>query len=198
MNRKYYWPLKMIVPAFLSSFLYIGQAEAHGYIQSPASRAYLCQQQVNVNCGAVEYEPQSLEGPKGFPVGGPPDGHIASAGNTQFFPLDEQKTDRWRKVNISSDLIRFSWKLTAEHATESWDYFITKPGWDENSPLTRADFDRIPFCHYDGEGKIPKSPVEQQCQLPADRNGYNVILGIWSIADTSNAFYQVVDVNIQQ
>ncbi|MDP8591520.1 lytic polysaccharide monooxygenase, partial [Enterococcus lactis] len=30
-----------------------------------------------------------------------------------------------------------------------------------------------------------------------DRKGYNVILAVWNISDTTNAFYQVIDVNIQ-
>ncbi len=29
------------------------------------------------------------------------------------------------------------------------------------------------------------------------RTGYQVILGVWSIGDTANAFYQVVDVDMQ-
>ncbi len=34
------------------------------------------------------------------------------------------------------------------------------------------------------------------CDVP-QRTGYQVVLGVWSIADTVNAFYQVVDVNMQ-
>lgn len=28
------------------------------------------------------------------------------------------------------------------------------------------------------------------------RNGYHVILAVWDVADTSNAFYNVIDVNL--
>ncbi len=42
------------------------QANAHGYVESPASRAYQCKLQLNTQCGSVQYEPQSVEGLKGF------------------------------------------------------------------------------------------------------------------------------------
>ncbi|WP_321158336.1 lytic polysaccharide monooxygenase, partial [Providencia stuartii] len=32
--------------------------------------------------------------------------------------------------------------------------------------------------------------------IPTDREGYHVILAIWDVADTNNAFYQVIDVNL--
>ena len=45
-------------------------AYAHGFVEKPSSRAALCSQNygvLNLNCGNVMYEPQSLEAPKGFP-----------------------------------------------------------------------------------------------------------------------------------
>lgn len=45
---------------------------AHGFVEKPSSRAALCSQKydaLNLNCGNVMYEPQSLEAPKGFPQG---------------------------------------------------------------------------------------------------------------------------------
>lgn len=172
-------------------------ASAHGYIDSPASRSYLCNQGGNVNCGAIQYEPQSLEGPKGFPQAGPADGHIASAGKQQYHELDAQTQTRWKQVDVKTGDMSFVWTLTMSHKTESWDYYVTKTGWNPSKPLTRADFELTPFCHYDGNGETPKSPVIQKCTIPTDRKGYHVILGVWSIADTSNAFYQVVDVNMK-
>ncbi|HFK9916771.1 TPA: lytic polysaccharide monooxygenase, partial [Enterococcus faecium] len=43
----------------------------------------------------------------------------------------------------------------------------------------------------------PPKTVNQTITLPQDRKGYNVILAVWNISDTTNAFYQVIDVNIQ-
>lgn len=63
------------------NFRFFRKASAHGYVESPASRSYLCKQGVNVNCGPIQYEPQSVEGIGGFPQLGPSDGQIAGAGH---------------------------------------------------------------------------------------------------------------------
>jgi chitin-binding protein len=180
-----------------TALLATGTASAHGYISSPESRSYLCNEGANVGCGSIQYEPQSLEGPKGFPIAGPADGHIASAGKEEFHELDAQTPTRWKQVDVKTGAMQFTWTLTMAHPTQSWDYYVTKTGWDQTKPLTRADFELTPFCHYDGKGQIPTSPVIQNCTIPTDRKGYHVILGVWSIADTGNAFYQVEDVNLK-
>lgn len=167
---------------------------AHGYIDSPASRAILCKNGVNTNCGNIVYEPQSLEGLKGFPAAGPADGKIASAGLAAFAPLDAQTSTRWSKVNMSSGTNTFTWKFTARHATTSYRYFITKSTWDPNSPLTRAQFDLTPFCTVAGNGQQPPETLSHSCNVPA-RSGYHVILGVWDIHDTQNAWYIVIDAN---
>ncbi|MEX6377629.1 MULTISPECIES: lytic polysaccharide monooxygenase [Providencia] len=170
----------------------------HGYIDNPPSRAYLCSSMgnnLNKMCGAVQYEPQSVEGAKGFPDSGPRDGEIASGGNANFSTLNEQTAQRWHKVDIRSGRYIFSWSLTAPHRTTSWQFFITKPDWQQNKPLTRADFDLKPFCEQYDNGNIPINRVKIDCNIP-ERTGYQVILGVWTIADTSNAFYQVIDANM--
>ena len=63
-------------------------SSGHGYIMD--SRSHLCAQHVNSNCGAIQFEPQSVEGPDRFPDTGPADGEIASAANARFSELDEQ------------------------------------------------------------------------------------------------------------
>ena len=40
---------------------------SHGYVSEPKSRSYLCKLGDNTGCGAVQYEPQSVEGPDGNP-----------------------------------------------------------------------------------------------------------------------------------
>ncbi|PHM72552.1 lytic polysaccharide monooxygenase [Xenorhabdus sp. KJ12.1] len=168
----------------------------HGYIENPPSRALLCKKGINKNCGPVMYEPQSVEGPKGFPEAGPPDGQIASAGVGQFKQLNEQSADRWHHVPVNKGQNTFKWHLTARHSTTSWQFFITKPDWDPNKPLARAQFDLTPFCSQEDHGKRPPQEVNIDCEVP-ERSGYHVILGVWTIADTSNAFYQVIDADIK-
>lgn len=177
----------------------------HGYIDKPPSRAVLCRTAIpnnnnikfNKNCGSVEHEPQSVEGPQGFPEGGPENGKIASGGNETFSALNEQSADRWHKIAMKSGENTFKWTLTARHSTASWRFFITKQNWDVNKPLTRDDFDLKPFCQRFDNGKMPTATVELNCNIP-ERSGYQVILGVWDIADTKNAFYQVIDAEFKE
>ncbi|MCM3494045.1 lytic polysaccharide monooxygenase [Paenibacillus lactis] len=173
--------------------LFADKAFAHGYVESPASRALLCKQGVNSDCGAIVYEPQSLEAPKGWPAAGPADGKIASAGGA-FPKLGEQSATRWSKVSISPGTTTFKWHLTAPHASASWKYYITKDGWDQNAPLSRASFDLTPFCSINYGGVKPPTDYTSTCNVPA-KSGYHVILAVWEVADTANAFYNVIDVD---
>lgn len=178
----------IIVAAF--SFTFSSTASAHGFVSKPESRGLLCKTGANINCGGVQYEPQSLEAPGNFPIGGPADGQIAGA-NT-FPKLDEQTKYRWTKVPMKSGANTFEWTLTGAHATAKWDYYITKQGWNPDQPLIRADLEL--FCSINDGGKKPSSSVKHNCTIP-ERSGYQVILAVWSIADTANAFYNVIDAN---
>lgn len=168
---------------------------AHGYITDPASRGYDCSKGSNIECGAVQYEPQSLEAPSGFPEKGPADGHIASANIARFSNLDEQTRVRWAKTNINAGTNHFSWLFTANHVTRNFRYYITQQNWDANQPLTRASFDLTPFCVIDGGMISPPATVTHQCTVP-NRSGYQVILAVWEVGNTSNSFYNVIDVNV--
>lgn len=178
----------------LLTFGFSEKASAHGYVESPASRSYLCKQGVNVNCGPIQYEPQSVEGIGEFPQLGPSDGQIAGAGH--FPALDVQTVDRWKKVTLNGGTNTFKWKLTAPHSTKEWKYYITKKGWNPNKPLTRSDLDLVPFYVKNDGGARPGTTVTHEANVPTDRSGYHLILAVWEIADTGNAFYQVIDVNL--
>ncbi|GGH19310.1 lytic polysaccharide monooxygenase [Paenibacillus segetis] len=178
--------------AIIMLFVLEGKASAHGYVNNPSSRADLCASGINKNCGLIIYEPYSLEALKGFPAAGPADGKIASA-NGAFAPLDEQSATRWNKVNISPGPTTFNWNIKVPHSTSSWKYYITKQDWNPDAPLTRASFDLTPFCSVSYKG-TPGNTYSDTCNVP-NRTGYQVILAVWEIADTANAFYNVIDVN---
>ena len=67
-------------------------------------------------------------------------------------------------------------------------------GWDSSKPLARADLEL--FCSFNDGGKRPPNTVTHTCNVPTDRTGYYLILAVWEIADTGNAFYNVIDVNL--
>ncbi|MDG2306815.1 MAG: lytic polysaccharide monooxygenase [Candidatus Binatia bacterium] len=190
-NRR--WTPMMLTAALAAAVTLPANAFAHGYLSSPASRALLCKDGVNRDCGSVQYEPQSVEGAQGFPLGGPPDGSIASAGLSTFSPLDIQTPTRWHKQDIRSGPNLFSWRFTANHVTRDWRYYITQDDWDWAQPLTRDAFDLTPFCVVDGGMVRPPMTVEHACTVPP-RVGNHVILGVWDVGDTAAAFYNVIDV----
>ncbi|MBC1491221.1 chitin-binding protein [Listeria booriae] len=168
-------------------------ASAHGYISKPESRAYLAKLGVNQNAGPIQWEPQSIEATGNFPLGGPADGTIAGGG--KFPDMDVQTPDRWHKVDVLGGQNTFTWTLTALHRTKEYKYYITKVGWNPNAPLVRNDLQLLTTI--DAHNEVPASTtVTHQVPVPTDRNGYYVILGVWEIADTGNAFYQVIDANV--
>lgn len=184
--------------AVIFSTLSPALVQAHGYISEPASRSKMCATGVNNNCGAIQWEPQSVEGPDRYPLSGPDDGNIASAGNAAFSPLDVQTSSRWSKTAIAGGPLNIEWTFTAPHVSRDFRYFITKPDWNPNQPLTRSSFSSDPFCTHDGRQQKPANPLQHDCYLPANLRGYHVLLGVWDVGDTVNSFYQVVDVNIIQ
>jgi predicted carbohydrate-binding protein with CBM5 and CBM33 domain len=193
--------------AVLTALVFSQSASAHGYLSSPPSRAALCQQGENTGCGGAQYEPQSVgEVRTGFPLTGPVDGQIASGGNGRFAQLDAQTPTRWAKTDIKDRTVDFEWMYHAAHVTSGWEYYITKTGWDQTQPLSRAAFELTPFCSVAGNGAVPiDGPAgghglgknKHTCTIPDDRDGHHVILANWSVADTNMTFHSVTDVNIE-
>ncbi|WP_335943762.1 N-acetylglucosamine-binding protein GbpA [Pseudomonas sp. G166] len=188
----------------LSAMVASQGVHAHGFVDVPPSRALLCQKGVNLNCGGAQYEPHSTgETFKGFPNGagggplqGPIDGKIASGGNANFSALDAQSASRWHLTEIRDRNITFQWQYIAPHRTSKHEYFITRDGWNPNQALKRSSFDSTPFCTVDGGHQVPVGGAPHNCVIPDSKSGHHVILAVWTVGDTDNAFYNPVDVNI--
>lgn len=184
--------LVLAVVSFLFSSLI---ASAHGYTTSPMSRQKQCQNGSQTNCGAIQWEPQSVEGPKNFPGAGPADGRICSAGLAQFAELDNPGRN-WQRTNVGNGAnFTFSWTFTAAHATTSFRYFVTKNGWNQSAPLTRAALEPAPFFTVNYGSQRPPWTLSHSGKLPTGKSGRHMILAVWDIADTANAFYACSDVN---
>lgn len=181
------------------SLLATGSASSHGYTDQPISRQKLCANGTVTNCGAIQYEPQSVEAPKGFPGAGPADGKICSGAHDDFAQLDgAQAPDggAWPTTKLTGgQAYTFRWQFTARHATTDFEYFITKNGWDDSKPLTRADLEPQPFMTVPYGGQQPPGTVSQQGTIPTQKTGHHMILAVWNIADTGNAFYACSDVS---
>ncbi|WP_370946995.1 lytic polysaccharide monooxygenase [Amycolatopsis sp. cg5] len=147
----------------------VGTASAHGYVSSPPSRQANCAQGKVSNCGPIIYEPQSVEGPKGLTS--------CNGGLSQFAQLaDESKN--WPASSVNGT-VNFTWTLTARHATSTWEYFIggTK------------------VASFNDGGAQPGATKTHAVNL-SGFSGRQKLLARWNIADTANAFYSCVDLQI--
>ncbi|KAA6217830.1 lytic polysaccharide monooxygenase auxiliary activity family 9 protein [Streptomyces filamentosus] len=170
-------------------------ANSHGYTDSPISRQKLCANGTVGNCGDIKWEPQSVEGPKGFPTGGPADGTLCAGGNSRFAQLDDPRGGAWPATQVTAgQSYTFRWQFTARHATTNFRYYITKQGWDPNQKLTRAALDPQPFLTVPYNNQQPPSTLSHSGTIPAGKTGRHLILAVWTIADTGNAFYACSDV----
>ncbi|GAB3650483.1 lytic polysaccharide monooxygenase auxiliary activity family 9 protein [Glycomyces tarimensis] len=183
-----------IATAAILSVTMAGPAWGHGYTSDPPSRSALCNSGAVSNCGAIQWEPHSVEGPKGFPGAGPADGSICAGGNGRFSELDDPRGGNWPATTVSPGSRTFTWTLTAAHATDKWEYFITRDGWNPSQTLTRAALEPAPFYTDYDNGARPDWSVTHSVNLP-NKSGRHLILAVWTIADTANAFYSCIDVN---
>ncbi|MDC0769309.1 lytic polysaccharide monooxygenase auxiliary activity family 9 protein [Streptomyces sp. HD] len=199
MRRKTKWYAAALGLTTAGAFvLSAGGASSHGYTDLPISRQKLCQNGTVTNCGSIQWEPQSVEGPKGFPGSGPADGQICNAGLGQFAQLSAPKTPSgadWPTTRVSGgQSYTFRWQFTAMHATTDFKYYVTKPGWNQNHNLTRSDLNLTPFFTVPYNGQRPPQTLSHAGTLPSGLSGHHVILAVWTIADTGNAFYACSDV----
>ncbi|WP_405390616.1 lytic polysaccharide monooxygenase [Streptomyces sp. NBC_01102] len=172
-----------------------GSASSHGYTDSPISRQKLCANGTVTGCGNIQWEPQSVEGPKGFPAAGPADGKICSGGNSQFAQLDDPRGGGWPATKVTGGQgYSFRWQFTARHSTSDFRYYITKDGWNSSQPLTRAALESQPFMTVPYGNQQPPATLTHQGTIPTQKTGKHIILAVWNVADTTNAFYACSDV----
>jgi len=94
-----------------------------------------------------------------------------------------------------------TWFFTAPHRTSYFRYYITRTGWDPNSPLTYDSFEYLGTFDY-WPGPLWEAPrpsmagVTHTVNIPSDRTGYHVIFAEWNIADSGASFFRVKDVYI--
>ncbi|MCL2015314.1 MAG: lytic polysaccharide monooxygenase [Defluviitaleaceae bacterium] len=192
--------------AFLLAFANSSTVLAHGWIFN--DRAYLGSAhggRLNSNIGAAAYEPQSVgEAPRNALQNGLELHQVITAGgpwNLNAFPaLAEQTADRWHRTPVTVGEHNLTWHFTAAHRTFGFRYYITNQGWNPNEPLTIDAFEYLgSFNVFDGEGWLAPMPVQHTThtiEIPADRLGYHIILGVWDVADVETSWFKVLDVEV--
>jgi len=143
-------------------------ASAHGYILSPPSRQAQCAQHT-VSCGDIQWEPQSVEGPKGL---------RNCHGNVDRFAELSDDSKPWKATSVGTQ-VSFTWTFTARHATKNFEYYIGN---------TRvADFEM--------NNAQPPATLTHPVNL-GNVSGRVRLLAVWNIGDTANAFYSCVDLQV--
>ena len=119
-------------------------------------------------CGGVEFEPQSVEAPKGA---------SSCSGGSRFSALNDEGRN-WPRANIGSS-VTIQWRLTAAHRTGTWQYYV-------DGRLHQT---------FDQGGVQPSPSISHGLRgLPGGRHK---ILAIWNIFfDTPMAFYNCIDVQV--
>ncbi|HWG99314.1 MAG TPA: lytic polysaccharide monooxygenase auxiliary activity family 9 protein, partial [Pilimelia sp.] len=159
MRKRFTLPA-VAIGGLLGSFLVATPAQAHGYVSSPTSRQAACAKRIVTNCGGIEYEPQSVEAPKGS---------MKCSGGSRFTALDDNSRN-WPVTSVGSSA-SFTWTITARHSTRDWEYFIGG---------TR-------IAHFVDNGRQPAATVTHNVNF-GGRTGRQTVLARWNIADTAMAF----------
>jgi chitin-binding protein len=168
MRRTVAYPLLAL--GFTASTLVVASpALAHGYVSDPPSRQANCASGAVKDCGPIQFEPQSVEGPKGL--------RSCDGGLGQFSVLaDESRA--WPAKAVGST-VSFNWVLTARHRTTTWEYFIGG---------TRV-------AVFDDGNTQPNATVTHSVDL-SRFPGKQKVLAVWNIGDTPMAFYNCIDLNV--
>jgi len=168
MRRKIAYPLATL-GMVASSLVVASPALAHGYVSSPPSRQALCAAGTVSNCGAIQFEPQSVEAPKGSKQ--------CNGGNAAFPELNDESKN-WPATTVGKS-VTFNWVLTARHRTATWVYYV----------------DGTAVATFNDNNAIPAASVSHTVDL-SRFSGKKTVLAVWNIGDTAAAFYNCVDVNI--
>jgi predicted carbohydrate-binding protein with CBM5 and CBM33 domain len=168
MRRKIAYPLATL--GMVGSTLVIASpALAHGYVSSPPSRQAQCAAGTVADCGSIQFEPQSVEAPKGSKQ--------CNGGKADYTVLNDNSRN-WPATTVGTS-VKFNWVLTARHRTASWIYYV----------------DGTEVATFDDGNAIPEAAVSHTVDL-SKHTGKHTVLAVWNIGDTANAFYSCVDLNI--
>ena len=168
MRRSIAYPL-VAIGALGSTLAVASPALAHGYVSAPPSRQALCASGAVADCGQIQFEPQSVEAPKG--------GRSCDGGVAGFSVLSDESRN-WPARAVGST-VTFTWVMTARHRTANWEYFI-----GDKKVATVG-----------GGNAQPDAVVTHKIDLGAFP-GRQKVLAVWNIGDTPMAFYSCIDLNV--
>ncbi len=209
-----------VVAAGAAAFALSQPAQAHGTPLVPGSRTWLCYQDAhrpqgdlqayNPACAAALAKSGTTSLYNWFAVlrsdgngrgrGFIPDGSLCSGGAVvyDFSGYDLPRSD-WPVTHLTAGAnIDFHYNKWAAHP--GWFYvYVTKDGWEQNSPLRWDELEETPFSSADhppsvGDPGTETSYYYWSSKLPANKTGHHIIYTIWQRSDSQETFYSCSDV----
>jgi chitin-binding protein len=180
------------------------EAQAHGSVQRPASRAYSCrfEQPDNPMCAAawtagsqalydwMEVNIGDVDGAHRQRI---PDGKLCSAGRDKYAAFD--RPGDWPLTHLqpnSAGQYDVVYTSTAPHATAYYRLLITRAGFDARTDTLRwADLEPV----YDSGPRPAAAQNHFSVALPA-RSEPAILYTIWQRSDSPEAFYACSDVTV--
>jgi predicted carbohydrate-binding protein with CBM5 and CBM33 domain len=183
------------------------QASAHGSMQNPVSRVYECflenpEHPQSDACKAAvatggtqplyDWNEIHILDANGRSRDIIPDGKLCSAGTDKYKAFDQSRAD-WPATTMPKvGPFTFQYKATAPHRG-SFEFFVTKDGYDPTKPLTWSDLEPS-FAKFT-DPPLANGVYTMQAQLPfAGKSGRHLIYTIWQRSDSPEAFYTCSDV----
>jgi predicted carbohydrate-binding protein with CBM5 and CBM33 domain len=211
-----------VLTALTGVVLFAAPASAHGAMEIPGSRTFLCYEDSITSTGQIQpHNPacQSAIANSGptplynwFAVGNRsgttsgetsaliPDGKLCS-GNSNYYDFSgfDQANPNWPKTHLTSgSTLQIQYNKWAAHPG-TFSLYISKPDWDPTKPLTWEELEPTPFStatdppSVGAPGSI-SSYYYWNATLPSGYTGYQMIYSIWARSDSTETFYGCSDV----
>jgi predicted carbohydrate-binding protein with CBM5 and CBM33 domain len=182
-------------------------AQAHGSLESPASRTYACyledpQNPTTPACQAAiaaggtqplyDWFGVLNSNAAGRTVGYIPDGKLCSGNNPKYAAYDAPRAD-WPATNLNSGAqFTFTYGAWVPHPGY-FRFYVTNSTYDPTKPLTWANLDSQPFLTVNPEPAVANGAYTMTGQLPA-LTGRQIIYVVWTRSDSNETFYSCSDV----
>ena len=201
-------------------------ALAHGAMEQPLSRIYMCYKE----------DPEKLAGSYGPPPAGSPpcidlvamsgtqplydwtevnrfdangqhkkvapDGQLCSAGRDKYKGLDQRRAD-WPTTKVRPDAngkYTFRFHATTPHAVKYFRFYVSRDGWKPTKELRWRDLELFATVKNVEAVSDPRQSYGQYynmtVKLPEGKTGRRLIFAVWQRSDSPEAFYSCSDVKI--
>ena len=210
-----------LLAAGLGAVAMPSSASAHGTMQAPGSRTWLCYKDgktstgeikpINPACAAAVAQSGVTSLYNWFAVlrsdgagrvsGFIPDGQLCSGGTGgpyDFTGFNLARND-WPETHLTSGAtMEIDYSDWAKHPG-TFSLYITKDGYDPTKPLAWSDLDPTPFSQVVNPAALGGPGTDDghyywNATLPSGKSGSHLIYSVWSRSDSTETFYGCSDV----